>query len=396
MSDNSKKGTSKIFRWGILFGLLFVVVYGFIWMTTDEKKTANVKGATEAGAAIVGQLEDGVTTDNKLTQEMSQKQVNDKAAEAEKNNKSNVSLPLLNKEPLEERNITKAENEELARLRKALEDERNRNRQQPQQQQAVTPENPYASLILGATTQYLSGLRTPPPGELYLSQSILEGEKERTAAAKTERARTLSAPVEKGKVSERIKDDLPSVITRAEMGELGKLPAGTILYGMVEVGANSDQAGTPVMAQVISGPYTGMKFIGEFVRQEEQLVVKFSRSVQKGQTYPVNAFAIDPKTSRPGVRTDVDTHFWSKWGFRIASRFIEGLGNVISESGQTIYETQGGSVLTTNEQLKWKDKMLAAGATVGKDISDHLDKDFDRPPTVTLDMGQEIGILLLE
>lgn len=396
MSDNSKKGPSKIFRWGILFGLLFVVVYGFVWITTDKKETAVVKGTTEAGTAIVNQLQDGVTTDNDLARKMSQKQINDKAAEAEKANKSSVSLPLLNKESLEESSEKKAENEELARLRKALEDERNRGRQQPQQQQAAPPENPYASLILGATTQYLNGLKPSPPGELYISKSILESEKEQAAIAKTERTRMLSATTEKAKSSERVKDILPPVITRAEMGELGKLPAGTILYGMVEVGANSDQAGTPVMAQVISGPYTGMKFIGEFVRQEEQLVVKFSRSVQKGQTYPVNAFAIDPKTSRPGVRTDVDTHFWSKWGFRIASRFIEGLGNVISESGQTIYETQGGSVLTTNEQLKWKDKMLAAGGTVGKDISDHLDKDFDRPPTVTLDMGQEIGILLLE
>jgi type IV secretory pathway VirB10-like protein len=173
------------------------------------------------------------------------------------------------------------------------------------------------------------------------------------------------------------------------------LEPGTVLYAVVDIGVNSDQEGTPVVAHVLSGPFEGATVMGGFKRSSERLVVQFNKIVAKGVQAEFSGYAVDPKTQSPGVASSVDTHFLERWGGLVASSFISGLGSAVATGGTSIIYggTTAPTVSTTNHTLS--DQMLMAAGKVGDKASQQFANNFNIPPTVTLDPGQPIGILVL-
>ncbi len=172
---------------------------------------------------------------------------------------------------------------------------------------------------------------------------------------------------------------------------------GEILYAIVETAINSDVS-SPVMASVISGQHRKTKFIGSFARFDKRLVVKFDRAIlPDGSEVEVEAFAVDPNTTEASVASKVNTHFFSRWGGLVAASFLEGFGEATKFSGaesvDNVYgESTGGMVFndyTVSDQL-W----IAAGK-VGERASEVFAQNFNRPPTVYLNTGAEMGILIL-
>ena len=68
---------------------------------------------------------------------------------------------------------------------------------------------------------------------------------------------------------------------------------------------NSDLPG-PVLAQVLSGPFTGGRFIGKItVNQDCQcLIIDFKTVVKDTVSYKIDAVALDENTTLAGVRRD--------------------------------------------------------------------------------------------
>ncbi|MDR3358393.1 MAG: hypothetical protein LBN96_06015 [Desulfovibrio sp.] len=174
---------------------------------------------------------------------------------------------------------------------------------------------------------------------------------------------------------------------------------GDMLYAVVETGVNSDVP-SAVMATVAVGPFKNARLLGKFQRFEERLVLAFTRIIPpSGEDLQLEAYAVDPSTSEASVATSVDTHFFSRWGGLIAASFLEGLGTAKRYSGaqSTIYGTTNGE---TTDQMVWNtyspaDQAWIAAGKVGERAGKIMERNFDRPPTVYLEQGTPVGVLIL-
>lgn len=194
----------------------------------------------------------------------------------------------------------------------------------------------------------------------------------------------------------------PRSIVETDKEKLVKLgiSPGTVLYAVMDIGANSDQPGTPIMARVVSGEYAGAKFMGGFKRMDEKLVLRFNRVVVKDkkghdQVFSVSGYAINPNDYSPGVSTGVDTHFLERWGGLIASSFLEGFGEAKSRSGTRYSYGNDNNPGMWDIDYDVADEVWIAAGKVGEKLSDKFSNNFDRPPTVTIQPGEAIGILIM-
>lgn len=181
-----------------------------------------------------------------------------------------------------------------------------------------------------------------------------------------------------------------------------QLAVGDMLYAVVDTGVNSDVP-SPVMATVTSGKLKKTRLIGQFKRFDERLVLTFNRALLPGgESVQLNAYAVDPNTTHASVASSSDTHFFERWGGLIASAFLEGLGDAkrFSGSQSTIYG-YGNGVNGTTDQMVWndysvQDQVWIAAGKVGEKAGRILERGFDRPPTVYLDAGAPIGVLIMD
>ena len=199
------------------------------------------------------------------------------------------------------------------------------------------------------------------------------------------------------------KDPNPVPVERPVVQQASAAPGiavkpGDMLYAVVETGVNSDVP-SAVMASVVVGPFKGARLLGSFQRFEERLVLAFSRAIlPTGEDFQLEAYAVDPSTSEASVATSVDTHFFSRWGGLIAASFLEGLSTAkrFSGSQSTIYGGVGG----VTDQMIWNtyspaDQLWIAAGKVGEKASRIFERNFDRPPTVYLEQGTPVGVLVL-
>lgn len=177
------------------------------------------------------------------------------------------------------------------------------------------------------------------------------------------------------------------------------LKPGDLLYAVIDTGVNSDVP-SAVMGTVASGKLKNARLLGKFQRFEERLVLTFSRVIlPDGKDAQIEGYAVDPATSEASVASSVNTHFFSRWGGLIATAFLEGLSNAKKYSGaqSTIY---GGVNGQSTDQMVWNtyspaDQAWIAAGKVGEKAGKIFEKNFERPPTVTLSSGTPIGVLIL-
>lgn len=176
------------------------------------------------------------------------------------------------------------------------------------------------------------------------------------------------------------------------------LKPGDLLYAVIDTGVNSDVP-SAVMATVAQGKYRNSRLLGGFQRHDERIVLAFTRAIiPSGASIQLEAYAIDPNTSEASVASSVDTHFFSRWGGLVASAFLEGLGSAKRYSGAT--STMYGYGNNSSDQMVWgnyspEDQAWIAAGKVGEKASKIFEKNFDRPPTVRLESGTPIGILII-
>lgn len=176
------------------------------------------------------------------------------------------------------------------------------------------------------------------------------------------------------------------------------LPAGEIEYAQLLIEANSDVPG-PVLAQIVSGPLNGSRIIGSFQRTQEPtklLTLNFNSVVLDGETVNVNAVALDPGTSLPGMATDVDNRYFQRIVLPAAAAFVEGAAEAISESGLTTVTIEGETVAEETEESD-TDQEVASGITeAAQELRDILDDEADVEPLIRIEAGTPMGLLFLE
>ncbi|MDR1395297.1 MAG: hypothetical protein LBK52_03880 [Deltaproteobacteria bacterium] len=170
--------------------------------------------------------------------------------------------------------------------------------------------------------------------------------------------------------------------------------SGDIVPASLLTAVNSDYP-VPVIAAVTSGPLREARLVGRFEARAEGAVLTFTRLERPGEPpAALEALAVDPRTRSPAMASKVDTHFWSRWGGLTASAFLEGFGTALGSRGSRIYSN--GDILIAQEPEKTvRDASLEALGQVGREAASQFRKGFDRPPTVHIQAGQPLGILIL-
>ncbi len=175
------------------------------------------------------------------------------------------------------------------------------------------------------------------------------------------------------------------------------IPAGEVFYGQLITTANSDVEG-PILANIYSGPLRGARLIGTFTRSNtDLLVLSFNKIVIDGLDFSIDAVAVDPATTSPGMATEVNHHWLTRVILPGAAAFIEGLAEAYAEQENTLVVT-GETVTQETKPLNTKGK-LATGikestSIIGEILEDEADKVEEA--TVIVASGTPIGILFLE
>lgn len=170
------------------------------------------------------------------------------------------------------------------------------------------------------------------------------------------------------------------------------IKAGQIVYAQMLVEANSDIPG-PVVATILSGPLAGGKAIGQFTAAREALTLQFSTIALGDKEYSVNALAIDPDTTVPGVVTDIDNHYFVRVVLPAAAAFIEGVGNAIANEGTTT--TSGLTTTTTSPQRTTEEQLKIGAAEAASKAGEILSDKGNRPITIRVAAGTPVGLLFV-
>jgi len=181
----------------------------------------------------------------------------------------------------------------------------------------------------------------------------------------------------------------------AEQVENIILPAGTIEYGQLLIEANTDAPG-PVLAQIMSGPLRGSRVLGSFTSSDEYLTLNFSQLVLDGISYPVQAVAIDPDSTLPGLITEIDHRYFKRVILPMAAEFVTGLADAISESGTTSVFISDSSVTQSSSDKDSKQEAASGISEAGDKLSEIMDEEAEKTkPMLRVATGTPLGILFV-
>lgn len=173
------------------------------------------------------------------------------------------------------------------------------------------------------------------------------------------------------------------------------VPAGTISYAQLMVEANSDAPG-PILAEIMSGPFTGGRAIGEFEVTREYLILRFSKITYKRKDYAIDALALDPNTTLGGLVTEKDNRYFTRVLLPSAAAFLEGFGGAISSPSQSTVVTSSGPVIVQDSQQGLEDGLYKglseASRTVGSFFRDEANA---TKPLVRVAVGTPMGLFFV-
>lgn len=175
------------------------------------------------------------------------------------------------------------------------------------------------------------------------------------------------------------------------------IAAGKIYYGQTLLEANSDVPNV-VLVRIVSGPLKGWKLMGSFSVMDdiEMLAITFNIAVNdEGKQLGVNAVMLNPETSLPAMRTDVDHRYLRRILLPAAAAFIEGYAEAIGET-ETEVIIVGESAVTTEDEPSDGEEVALGIAEMGADIADIIDDLGDVPVRIKIDAGTPIGIFFTE
>lgn len=173
------------------------------------------------------------------------------------------------------------------------------------------------------------------------------------------------------------------------------IPAGTIEYGQLLTEANSD-AEAPILAQIVSGPYAGSRLIGSFEVQKEFLVLTFDVMVIDGISHEIEAMAINPETTTPGMVTDIDHRYFSRVILPAAAAFVEGMGEAIAEQGGTDVVVTRDVAVQSEPPLDTEEQIFKGVEEAASKLGKILDENAaNTKPLIRVESGTPMGLVFL-
>jgi type IV secretory pathway VirB10-like protein/polyhydroxyalkanoate synthesis regulator phasin len=180
------------------------------------------------------------------------------------------------------------------------------------------------------------------------------------------------------------------------------IKAGTILFAVLDTAVNSDYPDSPVMATIVDGPLKGSKMLGKLTTtkgvagQLDRVSLNFTLMNNDDWTKSktVTAYAIDPDTAKTVLASHVDYHYMQRFGAIMATSFVQGYANAISQSASTTTTGIFGTS-TTHPTLSPGQKLATAVGQIGTALGNITQNYVNIPPTVKVDSGVGLGILFM-
>ncbi|MDE0409567.1 MAG: DotG/IcmE/VirB10 family protein [Alphaproteobacteria bacterium] len=172
---------------------------------------------------------------------------------------------------------------------------------------------------------------------------------------------------------------------------LPPIATGRGLYARTLYAVDSDYPG-PVLLELLEPPLAGAVASGGFTLVGERLVLRLDRLEYRGQTVPVDAWAVDPGCACYGVDGEVDSHWFSRVLLPSAVRFAEGFLGALSRPNETVI-VQGGDLRYERLEASAEDAVHAGLATAARTAGDVLVESAPEGPTVRIPRDTELVVV---
>ncbi|MEZ8292747.1 DotG/IcmE/VirB10 family protein [Vibrio splendidus] len=170
--------------------------------------------------------------------------------------------------------------------------------------------------------------------------------------------------------------------------------AGTIFYGISQIGINTDEI-SPTKAFIVEeGPLKNAPLLGMPTRVGEKAVVTYNTIVVNKVTYTVEAIALDLETLRTGIADNVDRHIFERYGKLISAAMISGYADALTGI-RTVKNDDGSTEEIIDKLPNTEDQLAYAIGRAGETLIPVFEEGFNRPPTVDVNPNREIGIMLM-
>lgn len=170
--------------------------------------------------------------------------------------------------------------------------------------------------------------------------------------------------------------------------------AGQQFMGTADMALNSDVGG-PVAMTIRNGKLRGQQLIGAFERKEEWVRIIFDKLVTPRETISTSAIGLDVDTTLNAVQGDVDRHLLYRYGWWGFGTVLKAIGTAAENNAdQQVIISDGTPIQSTKADTSREIKM--ALGSLGTDIGAAMQERLNRPITVSLNVGDEIGVFFLD
>lgn len=149
-----------------------------------------------------------------------------------------------------------------------------------------------------------------------------------------------------------------------------------------------------VIATVQTGPYRGARLQGEAKRAADRMNIVFSTMIYGGQTYAINAVALDEKTQSAMVSGDYDSEFFD----RVFVPFMFGLGQGFAEGkadrGVQVFVGDNGQIAQSQRPFNEKEAIYN-GIAQGLEDTKGVYSETARQPSVSTPAARELLVVWL-
>lgn len=173
-----------------------------------------------------------------------------------------------------------------------------------------------------------------------------------------------------------------------------RVNAGDIFYTRLQIGINTDEL-SPVRAEVISGPLAGAVLLGSPRRTGEKAIIELSRMSFEGNSYSIDAVALDLDTQRTSMADKVDRHYARNMAYLTITSILSGYASSLQSWEET--NTTGVNSETTrrNNRLdSFDDRVVVGLGEAASELKDIFRDQVNREPTVHV-MPQDIAIMFM-
>lgn len=229
-------------------------------------------------------------------------------------------------------------------------------------------------------------------------QSVLEGRGEYMLASMTITSPDILEPAEEESEQAGTAGDGGDTANGGieEVPEIIVVPAGEIAYAQIITEANSDIPG-PVLGQIVSGPLSGSRVLGDFSVENDLISLRFNTVVVDGISYQIDTIALDPATTLPGMATDVDHRYLRRVLLPTAAAFIEGAAEAITDTGRTNVSVSGDVVAEETEGTDSREQIASGIEEASSQLSEIIEEMNENvEPLIIIRAGTPMGLLFIE